>query len=179
MSFQSLERETEITGPSAAKLFVSSSTPDADLFVVLRVFDPDGEEVTFQGAIDPHTPIGQGWLRASHRKLDPALSAPYRRLMRRLYSIPMKGRSEEVALCELVWRTDAVTTFLPPERPRTRAIRVTRLGEDKTFGNGDDMRVHVEVCGALFDVAAVVPYRCCHLTDEQATEVIAAVREAA
>jgi predicted acyl esterase len=73
-----LDREVEITGPSAAKLFVSSSTGDADLFVVLRVFDRDGEEVVFQGAIDPHTPIAQGWLRASHRKLDPALSEPYR-----------------------------------------------------------------------------------------------------
>jgi uncharacterized protein len=73
-----LERETEITGPSAAKLFVSSSTADADLFVVLRAFEPDGEEVVFQGAIDPHTPVAQGWLRASHRKLDPALSEPYR-----------------------------------------------------------------------------------------------------
>jgi predicted acyl esterase len=73
-----LAHEVEVTGPSAAKLFVSSSTVDADLFLVLRVFDPDGEEVTFQGAIDPHTPIAQGWLRASHRKLDPALSEPYR-----------------------------------------------------------------------------------------------------
>ena len=70
-----LERALELTGPSAAKLFVASSTADADLFLVLRVFDPDGEEVTFQGAIDPHTPVGQGWLRASHRKLDPALSS--------------------------------------------------------------------------------------------------------
>ena len=73
-----LGRETEITGPSAAKLFVSSSTADADLFVVLRVFDPEGEEVTFQGAIDPQTPIAQGWLRASHRKLDASLSTAYR-----------------------------------------------------------------------------------------------------
>jgi len=45
---------------------------------VLRVFDPQGKEVVFQGALDPHTPIGQGWLRASHRKLDPALSLPHR-----------------------------------------------------------------------------------------------------
>lgn len=73
-----LEQETEITGPSAAKLFVSSSTSDADLFLVLRIFAPEGEEVVFQGALDPHTPVGQGWLRASHRKLDPALSTPYR-----------------------------------------------------------------------------------------------------
>ena len=48
------------------------------MFVVLRVFSPDDSEVVFQGAIDPHTPIGQGWLRASHRKLDDALSTEYR-----------------------------------------------------------------------------------------------------
>lgn len=68
----------EITGPSAARLVVSSETEDADLFLVLRVFAPDMKELTFIGAIDPHTPIQQGWLRASHRKLDPALSTPYR-----------------------------------------------------------------------------------------------------
>jgi uncharacterized protein len=73
-----LSRETEITGPCAAKLFVSSSTRDADVFLVFRVFAPDGQEVVFQGAIDPHTPIGQGWLRASHRKLDPGLTTAYR-----------------------------------------------------------------------------------------------------
>lgn len=73
-----LEQATELTGPSSVKLWVSSSTRDADLFVVLRVFAPDGNEVVFQGAIDPHTPIGQGWLRASHRRLDPQLSRPWR-----------------------------------------------------------------------------------------------------
>jgi uncharacterized protein len=73
-----LDAETEITGPSALKLFVSSSTEDADLFVVLRAFAPDLKEVVFQGAIDPHTPIGQGWLRASHRRLDKRLSTPWR-----------------------------------------------------------------------------------------------------
>jgi uncharacterized protein len=73
-----LERATEITGPSSLKLFVSSSTGDADIFAVLRVFSPDLKEVVFQGAIDPHTPVGQGWLRASHRKLDRTLSQPWR-----------------------------------------------------------------------------------------------------
>jgi predicted acyl esterase len=73
-----LTNETEITGPSAVKLFLSSSTADADIFAVLRVFTPDLEEIVFQGAIDRHTPVGQGWLRASHRKLDPALSKPWR-----------------------------------------------------------------------------------------------------
>jgi len=73
-----LAQETEITGPSALKLFASSSTPDADFFIVLRVFTGDLKEIVFQGAIDPHTPIAQGWLRASHRKLDKKLSLPYR-----------------------------------------------------------------------------------------------------
>ncbi|HWI14375.1 MAG TPA: CocE/NonD family hydrolase C-terminal non-catalytic domain-containing protein, partial [Burkholderiales bacterium] len=80
VSFMSppLEHETEITGPLAARLFVSSTTEDADLFVIFRVFTPDLREVTFMGAIDPHTPVAQGWLRASHRKLDAKLSTQYR-----------------------------------------------------------------------------------------------------
>jgi predicted acyl esterase len=73
-----LEAETEITGPLAARVFLSSSTNDADVFVILRAFAPDGTEVVFQGAIDPHTPLAQGWLRASHRALDPALTAGHR-----------------------------------------------------------------------------------------------------
>jgi uncharacterized protein len=73
-----LEQETEITGPIAARLNISSSTRDADLFLVVRVLSPNLKEVVFQGALDPHTPIAQGWLRASHRKLDSKLSRPYR-----------------------------------------------------------------------------------------------------
>lgn len=73
-----LEGAMEITGPVAAKLFVSSSTPDADLFLVLRVFDPAGEEVVFAGSVAPKAPIAPGWLRASHRKLDSRRSLPYR-----------------------------------------------------------------------------------------------------
>jgi predicted acyl esterase len=73
-----LSQPLEITGPMAAKLFLSSSTADADVFLVLRLFDPAGKEVTFIGSNDPRTPIANGWLRASHRKLDPARSLPYR-----------------------------------------------------------------------------------------------------
>ena len=72
------EKEIEITGPMAAKLFVSSSTQDTDLFLIVRVFDPDNKEVTFMGSTDPNTPIANGWLRASHRRLDPDKSTFYR-----------------------------------------------------------------------------------------------------
>jgi uncharacterized protein len=70
--------EYELTGPAAAKLFVSSSVEDADLFLVLRMFDPSGNEVVFQGMLDPATPLALGWLRLSQRKLDAERSLPYR-----------------------------------------------------------------------------------------------------
>jgi predicted acyl esterase len=77
-SMPPLEREMEITGPMAARLFVSSSTRDTDLFLIVRVFDPQGKELTFMGSTDPNTPIANGWLRASHRRVDPARSKPWR-----------------------------------------------------------------------------------------------------
>jgi len=73
-----LTKSLEITGPVVAKLWVSSQTTDADLFLALRLFDPSGREITFIGSNDPRVPVGLGWLRASHRKLDPAQSLPYR-----------------------------------------------------------------------------------------------------
>ena len=75
---QPLASDLEITGPVAAKLWLSSDTSDADVFVALRLLDPAGKEVTFIGANDPRVPIGLGWLRASHRKLDPMRTLPYR-----------------------------------------------------------------------------------------------------
>jgi hypothetical protein len=72
-----MEREVQIIGPSASKLFISSSTKDADIFLVLRVFTPDLKEVTFSGSNDPHTPMAHGWLRASARKLNTSLSKDY------------------------------------------------------------------------------------------------------
>ena len=77
-SLPAQKESIEITGPIALKLFASSSTCDIDFFVIVRVFDENDQEVTFHGALDPHTPIAQGWLRASHRKLDPVKSLPYR-----------------------------------------------------------------------------------------------------
>ena len=73
-----LDHDTEITGPMAARLFVSSTTTDVDLFVIVRVFDPADQELTFMGSTDPNTPIANGWLRVSHRALDPVKSKPYR-----------------------------------------------------------------------------------------------------
>jgi hypothetical protein len=36
-----------------------------------------------------------------------------------------------------------ITALGPQEITAERTMNLTRLGEDKTFGNGDDMRMHV------------------------------------
>ncbi|QUN32722.1 CocE/NonD family hydrolase (plasmid) [Cupriavidus sp. KK10] len=71
------ERETEVTGPLSATLWISTTARDADLFLTLRAFAPDGKEHLILGAVEPNAPLAQGWLRASHRKLDPQASRPY------------------------------------------------------------------------------------------------------
>ena len=120
-----LEVETEITGPSALKLFLSSSTADADIFTVLRVFSPDGKEVVFQGALDPHTPIGQGWLRASHRKLDANRSLPYRPYHTHDEEQPLvQGRVYELDI--EIWPTCIVV-------PKGYRIAITLRGKDYEY----------------------------------------------
>ena len=120
-----LDRETEITGPSAAKLFVSSSTADADIFVVLRVFSSDGAEVAFQGAIDPHTPIAQGWLRASHRTLDLELSTLYRPYHAHGEKQPL--RLDEIVELDIeIWPTSIVI-------PAGYRIALTVRGKDYEY----------------------------------------------
>ena len=71
-----MDASTEFTGPLSLVVWLRSSTKDMDLFVTVRAYDPDGLEVLFRGATDPQVPVAQGWLRASHRKTDPARSRP-------------------------------------------------------------------------------------------------------
>jgi uncharacterized protein len=123
-----LAQQTEITGPSAAKLFVSSSTADADIFLVLRIFSADLKEIVFQGAIDPHTPVGQGWLRASHRKLDAALTRPHRPYHTHDETQPLKP-GVPVELDVEIWPTSIVV-------PAGYRIALTVRGRDYEYGGG-------------------------------------------
>jgi putative CocE/NonD family hydrolase len=73
-----MERDTEITGPLALHLWVSSTSEDMDIFATLRNIGPDGKDVWEVGQHGQPVPLTKGWLRASHRKLDPERSRPYR-----------------------------------------------------------------------------------------------------
>ena len=127
-----LTRDLEITGPVAIKLWVSSDTTDADLFIVLRVFDPAGKEVVFIGSNDPRTPIGLGWLRASHRKLDPKESLPYRPCHTHDEELPLTP-GVAVELDIEVWPTSIVV-------PPGHRVGLTVRGKDYEY-DGTDARV--------------------------------------
>jgi putative CocE/NonD family hydrolase len=102
-----LSADTEITGPLAAVLWVSSSSEDMDLFLTLRHFDADGKEVMESGQQGLPVPVAKGWLRVSHRELDHELSRPYRpyhRHVRRLYLTPGEIVRVEVE----IWPTSMV-----------------------------------------------------------------------
>src|SRR5260370_40254751 len=89
-----LPHDVEVTGPLAARFWVSSSTEDMDLFLTLRNIDADGNEVLETGQQGTPVPVAKGWLRVSHRELDPERTLPYRpyhRHVRRLYRRPARS----------------------------------------------------------------------------------------
>ena len=62
------------------------------------------------------------------------LSPIYRAWMRKLYSIDIKGRSGQVALCELVWRADDNATLFAKKhaepRAEARTLTLTYRGKE-------------------------------------------------
>lgn len=72
------DADTEISGHAMLRLWIEAEgADDADLFVALQKLDRAGEPVgmTFYAFFEDG-PVALGWLRASHRALDPARSTP-------------------------------------------------------------------------------------------------------
>ncbi len=72
-----LDQDLQVTGPIEAVLYVSSTRTDADFIVSLdeQSSQPDAER---QKELNPNfRNVTKGWLRASHRALDPKWSLPH------------------------------------------------------------------------------------------------------
>jgi putative CocE/NonD family hydrolase len=71
-----LRHDMVVAGPASLDLWLKSTAADTDLEATITEVRPDGQE----------TYVQRGWLRASHRKLDPARSTrlrPYQTHLRR------------------------------------------------------------------------------------------------
>jgi predicted acyl esterase len=62
-----LVEDTEVVGPIALTLYASCRSTDTNFFVSLWHVDPQGKE----------TLLTRGWLKASHREIDPERSKPW------------------------------------------------------------------------------------------------------
>jgi predicted acyl esterase len=93
-----------------------------DVFATLRLIDPQGNDVTFEGAADAHVPVAQGWLRVSHRKLDPDRTKECRPFHPHLTREPMTPNQLYEVDVE-IWPTSVVV-------PRDYRLALTIQGVD-------------------------------------------------
>jgi uncharacterized protein len=142
------EAETVIAGPSAATLWISSSTTDADLFLVLRLFAPDGTEALFRGQGEPRAPLALGWLRASQRKLDAERSLPWRPFHSHDESQSLEpGRTYELAI--EIWPTSIII-------PAGYRLALTVRGKD--FDHGLPPATFEFAAGPTYQMRGVGPF---------------------
>lgn len=124
--------ETEFTGPIGVRLWVGSSTADMDIFAALRLIDPQGRDVTFVGNSDPNVPLDLGYLRVSHRAVDPAKSTPYQPFHPHAASEPMTPGELYPVDVEFTEPTSIVI-------PKGYRLALTIQGKD--FGYGPDANI--------------------------------------
>lgn len=107
-------RDTVVVGPGTVDLWLRSTARDVDLEVVVTEVRPDGKE----------TYVQSGWLRASHRALDPQASTE-------LEPVPTHTRAD--------------ASPLPPDRFTKVAVSVFPFGH--AFRAGSRLRLIIQAPG--------------------------------
>jgi putative CocE/NonD family hydrolase len=83
------DEDVELIGPLALRLHATLSEKDGDFLVAVKDVDADGAEVV----------LTRGWLRASHREVDPERSQPWKPFHPHERPAPVTpGRAEEYAI---------------------------------------------------------------------------------
>jgi predicted acyl esterase len=102
--------------------------------LVLRVFSPDFKEVVFQGAIDPHTPIGAGLAaRLAPQARQEAVASPIGPITATTKSEPLNP-GEVVELDIEIWPTSIVV-------PAGHRVALTIRGKDYEYGGASGGRL--------------------------------------
>jgi len=139
-----LTRDTEFFGSGSANLWLSSTASDTDLQITLTEVRPDGQEQY----------VARGWLRASHRKLDPTRST---------------------ALAPYQTDTQADAQSLTPGRPTY--MRVQLWPFDYVFHKGSSIRLWIdaptgETGGWSFDFIKTPAVNSIYADAQHASEIV-------
>lgn len=111
------DEPTELVGHMKLKLWVATDKgDDMDLFVAVQKLAADGAVVPFAYyAQFEDGPVALGWLRVSHRELDPDLSTPYQPVLK--HERELKVAPDEIVPVEIeIWPSG--TRFEAGERLR-------------------------------------------------------------
>ncbi len=123
------EQETELTGHAKLRLWVSTSQGhDMDLFVAIYKLDTGGNRVPFAFfSVFEEGPAAQGWLRVSHRELDPQRSTPQQPRLLHRQELPL--RPDEVVPVDIeIW--PSCVLYRAGE-----TLQVVIQGKDFDYGN--------------------------------------------
>jgi len=157
------EEDTELIGPSALKLWVSTAeADDMDIFVTLRKFDKNGAEVRFDSVLIPeYWIVAVGWMRLSHRELNTKASTPLEPLQKHVIGPGEKVSPGEIVPCEIpVW--PAGVLFRKGESLRVEIAGRYRGGEplprqDKCYDDLVNKGKHTIYTGGKYDSGFLAP----------------------
>ena len=157
------DRDTELTGYLKLRLWVEADgADDMDLFVYVQKLDRRGEFLPSMVMGFPH-PGAQGWLRVSHRELDPARSTtsePYLTHRRQQFLRPKEIVPVEIGIwpTSMLWHAGQQLRLVVAGHFRRDQIGLDQRGWWETFryevhNRGD----HVIHTGGKYDSHLLVP----------------------
>ena len=133
---------------------------DMDLFVAIQKFDRDGRYVPFTAfsALEDG-PVALGWLRASHRELDPERSTPqqpwlrHQRLLKLKRGVPVPVEIEIWPSSTRFERGETLRVVVQGSDIYRYARWMVRAGHPRTINAG----THVIRTGGRYDSHLLVP----------------------
>lgn len=155
------DEDAELTGSMNLKLWVEArGSDDMDLFVALDKLDAEGERVPFPFfATHDDGPMALGWLRASHRELDPKRSTPGRPV--HLHQREQRLSPGEIVPVEIeIWPSSTLFRAGETLRVTIKGRDIYLYPDDKAANRHDKRRnagTHVIHCGGQYDSRLLVP----------------------
>lgn len=138
-----ITKTTEITGHASVKLFIQClQYPDTDIYVALQKIGHDGKEIQFwHSSQQLEASASFGWLRASHRELDPErslLERPYHLHRRRQWLRPADIVEVQIELwpSSTIWYTREILRLVIQGTPFTDQENITQV-KGPTHGFGE------------------------------------------
>ena len=110
-----MDKPLEVTGPIVLKLVAHSSAEDTDWFAVFMDEAPDGSAKV----------LTKGWLRASHRELDPERSKPWQPWHTHLREISLTPNQPEEFAVEII---PTCNVFQPGHRGEAGVVELRLRG---------------------------------------------------